>query len=501
MPESKQTQQNNDKAVDDLKNSMSEAGSIENGGYDSRKLFFKNKSKTNNEKDVKRFAFNLTNVNAVSSNLHEEQTNSSISTKSNLTKYEYVKPFSKNEFLKILLNGRNQQWQQELYEMIKKKENVSIAFDEINFKVTSNTILNIPFRVWSNKINNIISDYFKEFNNEIVKYEREQYQEIVGMMDKIEETRKLYPIDCSNKLDSNILFLMGRKMHIEDFYERNESFKKFRVKHKPNVKASKPDDNYVKIIKSVNIPELKAIVNKNGLINLLMPKLVKLKKLNEYTLNVDANLIELTGPKRFVEHTIYILKSNLPKMRCKNIAINLDTLNDAMYRNEITQINNNINTVLNFILDQEESTKSLIFKLDSNLNNNRLNSTQLNLTYFFDFVEINSTGHTVYDQINKVLNDKFALVDVDVSNYSSFFEDSKWKQFEQQNLSSLAFENKLFYSIAVDKQSGMKKILLYGIKDYIDSAKIKIDGIFSSDQFKTITISISEDDVIILILI
>ena len=48
-----------------------------------------------------------------------------------LKKYELVKHFNNHTFIKIMLNGRNQQWQKELFEMI-QKENVSITFDETN---------------------------------------------------------------------------------------------------------------------------------------------------------------------------------------------------------------------------------------------------------------------------------------------------------------------------------------------------------------------------------
>ena len=334
-----------------------------------------------------------------------------------LTKYELVKPFFNYPFLNIMLNGRNQQWQKELFEVIQKQENVSITFDKANLKVISNTNINIGLNAWSNKINSLISDYLKEFSMEIIKYDKEQYQEIVNMMNKIEEIRKIYLIDYNNKLNSNSLFLMGRKIHIEDFYQRNESFKKFSTKYKLNAEEKTLIDNSI-IIKSVNIPELKSILNKNGLINLLMSKLLKIQNLNEYTLNVDANLIELTGPKKNVEHTIDILKSNLTKIKCKNILINLGSLNDD--KNEIMQIKKNISTILNLILDQDESTKSLIFKLEANLSVNSKERIFFKIIYFHDFKEINSTGDSVYDQINKNLNDKFALVDMDVYNYSNY---------------------------------------------------------------------------------
>jgi hypothetical protein len=410
-----------------------------------------------------------------------------------LKSYELVKPFFNYPFLNIILNGRNQQWKKELFEIIQKQVDVSITFDKTNLKVISNTNINIPLNDWSKKINSLISDYLKEFYMEIIKYDKEQYQEIVNMMNKIEEIRKIYLLDYSNKLNSNNLFLMGRKMHVEDFYQRNESFKKFSIKYKLNAEEKTLIDNSI-IIKSVNIPELKSILNKNGLTNLLMSKLLKIQNLNEYTLIVDENLIELTGPKKNVDHTIDLLKFNLTKIKCKDIPINLGSLNDD--KNEIMQIKKNISTILNLIVDQDELTKSLIFKLDANLNNKE--RMEFKIIYFHDFKEINSTGDSVYDQINTILNDKFALVDVDVSNYSNFLEDSKWKQFEQQNLNSLAFENKLFYFNSVDNESGIKKIILYGIKDFVDLVRIKIYGFFLSDEFKTITISISEDDVTIL---
>ena len=190
-----------------------------------------------------------------------------------LTKYELVKPFFNYPFLNIMLNGRNQQWQKELFEIIQKQEDVSITFDKTNLKVISNTNIDIPLNDWSKKINSLISDYLKEFYMEIIKYDKEKYQEIVNMMNKIEEIRKIYLIDYNIKLNSNNLFLMGRKTHIEDFYERNESFKKFSTKYKLNPEEKTLIDNSI-IIKSVNIPELKSIQNKNFFINFIISKLI-----------------------------------------------------------------------------------------------------------------------------------------------------------------------------------------------------------------------------------
>ena len=416
----------------------------------------------------------------------------------------YTRSLSSNLFLKIILNGRNQQWQKELFEIIKKKENVSIAFDENNFNVVSNANLNINFNDWENKIDDLISKYYKEFNIETIQYEMEQYDDIKKMLEKIEEIRKLYLIDYLHKSDLNILFLMGRKMHIEDFYERNESFKKFSKLYKHNKKAPTSNDNSV-VIRSINIPKLKKnddIFNKNGLINMLMPRLLTLKSLNEYTFNIDENIIDLNGPKKHVDETISLLNSNLPNIKCRKISINFNILNDTNFESNINKISNQISSIFNYITEEDEDTKKLIYKLsyktNSNFskNNNTSNLLEIYLTYFYNFIEINSNLDSVYAKIDKVLNEKFTLIKIDIQNHSSFLEDSKWKQFEQQNMANLACENKFFYCILSD-QTGSVKIFLYGIKVHVDLVKIKIDAFFLSDGFKTLILSINQDDVTI----
>ena len=125
--------------------------------------------------------------------------------------YVLTQSLSNNLFLKIVLNGRNQQWQKKLFDKLQEQENLSITFDETNFKISSNIVLDESYRDWEYKIDYLIGEYLEvQFKKEIIEYKREQYAEIRKMIEKLEETRKLYPIDYFHKADSISLYLMGQ---------------------------------------------------------------------------------------------------------------------------------------------------------------------------------------------------------------------------------------------------------------------------------------------------
>ena len=420
-------------------------------------------------------------------------------------KYELVKPLKRNSYLSIVLRDRNEIWKNRLHELI-RKENATPTCDDEHFKIVSNSIIKTPFQEWKRKFDLLLSSYFNEFHMEEIRYEREQYQDIVHMMEKIDEIRKLYLIDYLNNLHTPCIFLIGRKEHFEDFYQRNESFKKYSKLFKSEFKSTFNSNDSSVVIKSFNIPKLQnddGVYNKNEIISMILPKIKSLFDVQEYTFNIDKSLIEFYGPKKNVDEAISLLKLNLTKIKCKPILFNFNILNDDLFKFILTQIGNGLNPILNDMLEKDEAVKNLFFKLHLKTNTNfggdpkNNNLIQIFLTYYCDFKEINSPTDAVYNQISKVINDSLLIREINISKYASFILSSKWKQFEEENLNAKANGNSFFYALC-NNQNGVIKILLAGEKKQTTEMKTKIESYLANNEFKIKTITISEDSVIII---
>lgn len=398
------------------------------------------------------------------------------------------------------MRDRNKAWKNRLFELI-QKENAKIIYDDRNFKVVSNPRTTMSEHEWLRKTDFVLKNYFNEFKMETITYEREQYQDIVQLMDKIEEIRKLYLIDYLNKTDIKSLFIIGRKEHIEDFYQRNERFKKLS-------KTFKAENDSSVVLKSINIPKLQnddSVYNKNELINMIMPKIKSMFDIQEYIFITGKGLIEFYGPKKSVDDAISLLKINFAKIKCKQISVKLNILNDDLFKYILTRVSNDLKMILNGILEKDEAVKNLFYKLhvkisansstDSNNNNKNNDSIQIYLTYFYDFKEINSNLDSVYDSINTIINNEFILREVNISMYANFILSSKWKDFEEENLSSKAIGNQTFYALC-NNQNGLIKVLLAGLKTQVAAIKGKIEAFLANNEFKLKTISLDEDSVI-----
>ena len=68
-----------------------------------------------------------------------------------------------------------------------------------------------------------------------------------------------------------------------------------------------------------------------------------------------------------------------------------------------------------------------------------------------------------------------------------------WKDFEVENLSNKVIGKHVYYSLI--NSHGQAQILLVGIKGNLNLLKSKIESFLKNNQFKTITISLNEDDV------
>ena len=137
----------------------------------------------------------------------------------NLNTYQITKSIENNKFLKILLSKRNETWKKELFEKL-ELEDGRATFDDKSLTIKkSNSYTILTEREWCKKIDRTITEFFREFHLESIDFDQSSLNEINQLKSKIEEIRKIYLIDYYQASNSR-LFLLGRKPHVVDFFDR-----------------------------------------------------------------------------------------------------------------------------------------------------------------------------------------------------------------------------------------------------------------------------------------
>jgi hypothetical protein len=148
--------------------------------------------------------------------------------------FKIVKPLKPNIILKAILSRRNELWKKELFEKIKQVN--GYAYTDDNFLTIvkpsasdRNKNPNIEsLDEWTKNINNSISAFIREFRVEQIEYGNIVVNrgQIVGdLKSKINEIRNFYLIDFIDSKEKSVIWIIGRKIHVKDFLERNLNFK------------------------------------------------------------------------------------------------------------------------------------------------------------------------------------------------------------------------------------------------------------------------------------
>jgi hypothetical protein len=407
--------------------------------------------------------------------------------------FKVLKSLKNNSFLQMILNERNGQWKTELFQII-EKDNAHVTNDQNNLIITCSSSSFENEKDWSSHINSIISDYFNQFHLEIIEYSLANLNPIDDLMKSIDAIRKLYLLDYINRKDTCKISIMGRKEHVKDFFDRNKSFQSM-------TKLYANDQADFETIKGsiVKIPFLKnesKIYGKNSLISVALKKIQEIYDV-DYAFTANEQQIELNGLKKRVEDVKKLLEKNLVNIKCKKVNVNeMSILNAIATRHNLTSIKNSLNTIVNEFLCINKS----IYKLSFQINNDefegessRNDAIEIYITFFYNFVELKSIDDGVYEEISQLIIDNLSAFALDVTNYSDFILTKIWKDFEVENLSNKVIGKHVYYSLI--NSHGQTQMLLVGIKENLNLLKSKIQLFLKNNQFKTITISLNEDDV------
>jgi hypothetical protein len=408
----------------------------------------------------------------------------------NKKQYQVLKPLKHNNFLAMMLNARNVQWKTELFQTI-EKENAHATSDQSNLIVKSSNFLSKTERDWSKHMNSIISDYFNLFHMEIIEYSQTETNAINSLKKSIDEIRKLYLIDYMDKKQNCKLFIMGRQEHVKDFFGRNKSLQPMSKLYANN------NDDFGTIKSSlVQIPVLKnegKIFGKNSLISLALKKLEELCDV-QYVFNPEENQIELNGLKTSVENATKLLDTHLVNIKCKKVNINeLSMLNLKASHHDSIALKNSLNIIVNELLNNKKAIYKVNILINNEFDNDDNDVIEIYIIFFYNFVELKSIDDNVYEEISKVLIDNLSACEIDATRFSNFMLTKNWKNFEKENLTKKTISKYLFYSLS--NSHGEIKLLLVGVKSHLSSLKLEVEEFLKKYEFKTVTISLQEDDV------
>ena len=383
-----------------------------------------------------------------------------------------IKSLDVNFRLASILSEKNEQWLKDF-----KSKFQNVKFEQISgnhLKISPTEQVSSP-KEWIKKNEAILEAFINEFFFEIIDYDnKKQADEIDDLKLKIENIRKLYLIDFLDRRDIGKLYFVGPRINVDDFAERNETFKRLSKFYQTKI-----DKNEL-IIKSIDVPVISDLDKKiqNSIVNKLLIRMQSMFNFRDYSLNVNESRIEIHGMRNDVENSIDCLRKSLPNIKIKQIQLN------------IPKIDENYLEIINDLLENTEALQSRIYKLFIS------NGKHLTLAYFSGIESF--TDDNVYNEINNLIVDKIICLKLDVTKHSSIILTNKWKIFEQESLNSKVCSNNFRYNLLMG-ENGFVEIDLFGKKEYVISMKIKILVILSDNELKTKILSLKKQDVIELI--
>ena len=383
-----------------------------------------------------------------------------------------------NKFLRLIINDRNKEWRKDFIDLIESDQSLTLNIHDNEIVIQSKYQTKDNVNYWSKKVNMKIGSMFPMFRMEKITYKLEDLQEIQRLIEKIEDIRKIYLIDYFDDRLKMTLDVIGKKIHIEDFFQRYPELNKFRNSKSRTGTANdndKIDEDSIIVIKSINVP--KNLGTFIGLICLSLKKVKEKFELQECDFNNYDLSIDLIGGKNNVESAIACLNKSMNSIRCKKV--------DVFTNKNMTQAKN-FNSIIKDVLKNVEQH---CFKV--HIQGGDDHEHGIFITYFEDCPELDSDKDHVFQTISKYLQCSIAHFEIDATRYETFLQSDKWKQFEKE---ILVDTNNFSFNMMTNKD-GQITIYLTGKKSFILLIKVKIEDFLSKNEFRQQSIKILEEDV------
>ena len=336
------------------------------------------------------------------------------------------------------------------------------------------------FSSWTKLVNSMLNDFLSHFKMEVFTYEKSDKEHLESFIKKINTFNSIVTqLHHIRKEHEKKIYLVGSRQIIEDFLSINsaDSFINSIKQNENNL----IDDKLV-VFKEIAIPDEKPF-EFYPLIYSTIPFLKTKFNLADFNVDRKDKLIILTGTKENVELAARVLVDSFEKTRNSLLLkLNLDL-------NKCKNLQNLIKESL------KELVSVYLFKLNLK-NDDETKSCEIFITYFSNCPELNSKGNHVYNAVKDVFTNVLNYAEVEFKNQvKNFLLTSKWKNFEQAHLNKTICGNSLLHYVSDDESIEANKIVLFGRKDLVDSAKNLINEFISKNQLITKTIRLGENDV------
>ena len=340
------------------------------------------------------------------------------------------------------------------------------------------------FSSWTKLVNSMLNDFLSHFKMEVFTYEKSEKEHLESFIKKINTFNSIVTqLHYIRKEHEKKIYLVGSRQIIEDFLSINsgDSFINSIKQNENNLIYNLIDDKLA-VFKEIAIPDEKPF-EFYPLIYSTIPFLKTKFNLADFNVDRKDKLVILTGTKENVELAAKVLVDSFEKTRNSLLLkLNLDL-------NKCKNLQNLIKESL------KELVSVYLFKL--NLKNDDVTkSCEIFITYFSNCPELNSKGNHVYNAVKDIFSNMLNCAEVEFKNQvKNFLLTSKWKNFEQAHLNKTICGNSLLHYVSDEESNEANKMVLFGRKDLVDSAKNLINEFINKNQLIAKTIRLSENDV------
>ena len=431
--------------------------------------------------------------------------------------YILKKSLAKNEYLSIVLKGRNS-WLSDLKNEF-EKQNATFVFDKDSITITpmEKVCETASQKDWCIRMNRVISDFFAQFKKEKIAYNTANQSAIEELKIRI---RSFQLIQYFDDPKAHRLFIMGKIYVFDDFFNKNAEFKELLINKPPPLMQLIPTKASNKIIRTERTEKFKEmmknqqqkplkeatnkkldldlestqIVSRNeklpkylydpykSLITKLLDYLKAKFELNTYFINPDSSDVDFIGYSSSANEAATTFNTSLNRIKTTNMINDLDVrLLKAKQ--------------LEPIINHSLASSDLIYQIKVRTIDSK-EEPGIFVSYFRNIPEINSSNDSVYESVKKIIASTIEYDEIGIAKQQAhLFLTSKWIQLNNEHFNAQISSNnfEIVFNPATIKTGPV--VSLIGKKTYLWQVKTKIEQFLAENETKSSVISLDRERV------
>lgn len=433
--------------------------------------------------------------------------------------YILKKSLAKNEYLSIVLKGRNS-WLGELKDEF-EKQNATFVFDKDSITITpmEKVCEMASQKDWYIRMNRVISDFFALFKMEKIAYSTANQPAIEELKIRI---RSFQLIQYFDDPKAHRLFLMGKIYVFDDFFNKNSEFKELLINKPPSLMQLIPNKASNKIIRTEKTEQFKEMMKKQqqqqpmikvssnrkldldlestqivsrneklpkylydpykSLITKLLDYLKAKFELNTYFINPDSSDVDFIGYSSSANQAATTFNTSLSRIKTTNMINDLDVRLLKAKR-------------LESIVTHSLASSDLIFQIKVRTIDSK-EEPGIFVSYFRNIPEINSSNDSVYESVKKIISNTIEYDEIEIAKQQAhLFLTSKWAQLNNEHFNAQISSNnfEIVFNQATIKTGPV--VSLIGKKTYLWQVKTKIEQFLAENETKSSVITLDRERV------